>query len=87
MGGKSAVENFDGVEIGLGDLFTNGAGNGGAVAEAVEVVGGFAVRVDADAGGYTTDVRMIGIDAAIDDGDLHAVAERAPTGAASSDTT
>src|SRR5437016_14200432 len=68
VGRKSPVENVYCEKFRVGRLLADGAGDRGAVAKVVNGIG----AGDADAAGDAADVWVLGINAAIDDGNLHA---------------
>src|SRR5436305_9956783 len=72
IGDEGIVEDFDGEEMGLRSAVVDEGGYGGAVAETVDVGGGVgeaAGWVDGYAAGDVADVRVVGVDAAVDYGD------------------
>ena len=69
IGAEGVVEDFHGEEVGLGGAVMDQGGDGGAVAEAVDVGGIGCAGGDGYAACYVADVRMGEIYAAVDYGD------------------
>ena len=87
-GRQRAIEHFDGVELRVRSLLENRGGDRGAVSETIDVAVVsrtlLTASVDSDAAGDAVgDVRMVDVDAAVDDGDADR-STRAHTGLAQS---
>ena len=66
------VKNLDRVQLGFRRFFANGARDSRAVPQPIDGVRAFASQSDFHGAGDVADMRMAGMDAAIDNRDLHA---------------
>src|SRR5215471_9618744 len=71
IGGKSTIEDPDGIDLRCRSLFMNDGRNSRSVTKAVDEIRTFNSFIEEDTALDLSNVRVIGIDATIDDGDAH----------------
>ena len=71
---ERAVEHFHRVQLSMRRLFTNGRGDGGAVSNAIAKIVVLLAVAHRCAARDPADVRVVGVNAAVDDRDAHAAA-------------
>lgn len=71
VGAQPAVKDFYGVQLSVGRFFANRSGNRGAVPQPINRVWPFTGERDLDRAGDIAHVRMAGMNAAVNDRDLH----------------